>query len=240
MKKVLDRIRAKKETLADHPFFPQLANVTVPEIKELMRTWAPLLIHFAMTFRDINRMYYHYKKPADKLQRAINEHVDVDSSHWQLMVADLKTLDTNDKASDCESAIKLIWDDTGEPVREYMYSVMARARRCGDCPLLRMAAMEAGEATSKIFFTTSRRIAAAYEADTGDRLRYLGAEHIDSEMDHPIDSSVFLEQPLSNEKRAEAISLVDEHFSSFRAFLDYKYEINRLALTDRHFEHSPG
>lgn len=79
-------------------------------------------------------------------------------------------------------------------------------------------------------FTTSRRLAAAYEADTGNTLRYLGAEHIDSELDHSINESVFFGEPLSADKRAQAQSIVDDHFRSFIAFLDYKYEVNKLAL----------
>ncbi|RKP46095.1 hypothetical protein D7S89_18600 [Trinickia fusca] len=196
----------------------------------MMRIWSPLLIHLAMTFRDINKMYYHYENPGDQLERAINAHVNVDAEHWGMMVSDIKILGVNDKAHDCESAIRVIWDDLGFTVRKYMYSLISRARRCGECPLLKMASMEAGEATSKVFFTTSRRLAAMYEADTGNTLRYLGAEHIDSEVDNSIDSSVFLDQHLSDEKRMEAVSIVDDHFASFREFLDHKYEINKIAL----------
>ncbi|AIV84050.1 hypothetical protein [Burkholderia pseudomallei] len=230
MREIFETIHKKKAALLDHPVFPQLESVTLPEIKEMMRVWSPLLIHLAMTFRDINRMYYHYEKPENELEIAINDHVDVDTEHWHMMVSDIKTLGVNNRAFDCESAINVIWDDLGGPVRKYMYSLVSRARQCGSCPLLKMASMEAGEATSKVFFTTSRRLAAAYEADTGNTLRYLGAEHIDSELDHSINESVFFGEPLSADKRAQAQSIVDDHFRSFIAFLDYKYEVNKLAL----------
>ncbi|MDN7675222.1 hypothetical protein QZM22_22570 [Burkholderia oklahomensis] len=232
MREILATIRKKKAALLDHPVFPQLEAVTLPQIKEMMRVWSPLLIHLAMTFRDINRMYYHYEKPENDLQNAINDHVDVDTEHWRMMVSDIKTLGVNGRAVDCESAIDVIWDDLGAPVRKYMYSLVSRARRCGDCPLLKMASMEAGEATSKVFFTTSRKLAAAYEADTGHTLRYLGAEHIDSELDHAINESIFFDQRLSADKQADALSIVDDHFRSFLAFLDYKYEVNKLALAN--------
>lgn len=230
MKQIFDRIRVEKAALSSHPVFGQLEDISVPQIKELMRIWSPLLIHLAMTFRDINKMYYLYPEPETELERAINAHVDVDAEHWRMMVSDIKTLGVNDRATDCESAIDIIWDDLGFTVRKYMYSLISRARRCGRDPLLKMAQMEAGEATSKVFFTTSRKLAAMYEADTGNTLRYLGAEHIDDELDHSIDSSVFLKQTLSDETTMQAVEIVDEHFASFREFLDHKYEINKLAL----------
>lgn len=232
MKQIFDRIRVEKAALLSHPVFGQLENISVPQIKELMRIWSPLLIHLSMTFRDINKMYYHYEHPESELEHAINAHVNVDAEHWRMMVSDIKTLGVNERASDCESAIRIIWDDLGYTVRKYMYSLISRARRCGDDPLLKMAQMEAGEATSKVFFTTSRKLAALYEADTGNVLRYLGAEHIDDELDHSIDSSVFLERALSDEMRMKAVEIVDDHFASFREFLDHKYEINKIALGD--------
>jgi hypothetical protein len=230
MEEIFRRIHEEKEGLLDHPVFGQLEGLTLPEIKELMRVWAPLLVHIAMTFRDTNILYYRYENPVDDLQRVINDHVAVDSKHWRMMVSDIKTLGINSQAVDCESAINLIWCELGEPVRKYMYSLLTRAKQCGDCALLKGALMESAEATSEIFFSTSRRYAALYEADTGNRLRYLGAEHIDSDLNHPLDSSVFLKQHLSPEKRAAAHSIVDDHFSNFRIFLSAKYEINERAL----------
>ncbi|MGG1947720.1 hypothetical protein AB1286_23475 [Trinickia sp. NRRL B-1857] len=232
MKQIFDRIRVEKAALLSHPVFAQLEDISVPQIKELMRIWSPLLIHLAMTFRDINKMYYHYENPKTELERAINAHVDVDAEHWRMMISDIKTLGVNNRATDCETAIGIIWDDLGYTVRKYMYSLISRARRCGSDPLLKMAQMEAGEATSKVFFTTSRKLAAMYEEDTGAVLRYLGAEHIDDELDHSIDSSVFLKQVLSDEMRMKAVEIVDDHFASFREFLDHKYEINKIALAD--------
>jgi hypothetical protein len=232
MKQIFDRIRVEKAALLSHPVFTQLEDISVPQIKELMRIWSPLLIHLSMTFRDINKMYYHYENPRTELERAINAHVDVDAEHWRMMISDIKTLGVNNRATDCESAIRIIWDDLGYTVRKYMYSLIARARRCGSDPLLKMSQMEAGEATSKVFFTTSRKLAAMYEEDTGAVLRYLGAEHIDDELDHSIDSSVFLKQVLSDEMRMKAVEIVDDHFASFREFLDHKYEINKIALAD--------
>jgi hypothetical protein len=36
-----------------------------------MHIWAPLFVHLAMTFRDINQMFYFAKHPKNDKQKAI-------------------------------------------------------------------------------------------------------------------------------------------------------------------------
>ncbi|VVM24532.1 hypothetical protein BSPWISOXPB_4550 [uncultured Gammaproteobacteria bacterium] len=47
-----------------------------------MHLWAPLFVHLAMTFRDINQMFYFTKHPKNDKQKAINAHAEIDSTHW--------------------------------------------------------------------------------------------------------------------------------------------------------------
>jgi hypothetical protein len=49
MKQIFDRTRVEKVAL----------SISEPQIKVLMRIWLPLPIQLAMTFRNIDTMYYY-------------------------------------------------------------------------------------------------------------------------------------------------------------------------------------
>ncbi|MGC1305463.1 MAG: hypothetical protein WA840_24090 [Caulobacteraceae bacterium] len=233
MKHVFERIEKRKRDVERHvvfSIFSELESIGLPQVENMLDIWAPLLIHLSMTFRDINNMYYMYSSPEDEFQEAINAHVSVDSEHWRMMIEDIKTLGVNGRAFDCESAIDIIWSDLGIPVRKYMYSLMYRARRCGECPFLKISAIESAEVTSKVFFGISMRLAGLYERHYNKSLYYLGEAHINNEIEHSIDLSLFSSQSISIEKMAVAYDIVDDHFDSFINFLNFKHEINMAVL----------
>ncbi|SHA07316.1 hypothetical protein BTHERMOSOX_1261 [Bathymodiolus thermophilus thioautotrophic gill symbiont] len=178
-----------------------------------------------MTFKDINQMFYHFPNPKNDMQKAINAHAEVDSTHWNMLKTDLQTLGIYNNVKDYGDAMDMIWLDAGAPIRSYMYHAIIRAQMCGDNVYLRMAAMEAGETTVKMFFNTTKYVAGLYEQKTGKQLHYFGNLHIDSEVDNAVDLSIFEQQKLDQETLEKALHIVDAHFDKFKDFLDYKYSI---------------
>ncbi|SMN17421.1 hypothetical protein CRYPA_1684 [uncultured Candidatus Thioglobus sp.] len=159
------------------------------------------------------------------MQKAINAHAEVDSTHWNMLKVDLQTLGIYNNIKNYGDAMDMIWLNTGIPIRNYMYHVIARAQMCGDDACLRMAAMEAGETTVKMFFNAAKHIAKLYEKETGKQLHYFGGKHVDSEVNNAVDLSIFNQQELDQKTLEKALYTVNDHFDKFQHFLDFKYSI---------------
>ncbi|MBA5247980.1 MAG: hypothetical protein FE834_00365 [Gammaproteobacteria bacterium] len=225
MKRVFTAINEHKEEISKHKLFLEVTTITQEDVVEKMNIWAPLFVHLTMTFRDINQMFYHFSNPENDMQKAINAHAEVDSTHWNMLKTDLQTLGIYNNIKNYGDAMDVIWLDAGTPIRNYMYHAIVRAQMCGENAFLRMAAMEAGEATVKMFFNTTKYVAKLYEQETGRRLHYFGDQHIDSEVDNAVDLSIFEQKKLDQETLEKSLHIVNAHFHSFEHFLDYKYSI---------------
>jgi hypothetical protein len=225
MHRVLARISEQSQLAARHDFFTLARGIGADGVTAKLRIWAPLFVHLAMTFRDVNRMYYAYARPANALEHAINAHAQVDATHWQMLVDDLAAIGIDHEVASYGDAMKAIWSERGVPIRHYMYWVLHRAQRCARSPCLKLAAMAAGEASVGLFFATTRRVASLFEAETGRKLGYFGDSHARSEADHPLDLRAFEDIQLDEDTLREAHWIVDDHFEKFTAFLDYKRQI---------------
>jgi len=225
MRRIFARIERQKKLLEKHPFFARAREIDGEGIEKKLKIWAPLFVHLTMTFRDINLMYYVCPTPGTDFERAINAHAHIDGTHWKMLAADLDTLGLDREVASYGDAMAAIWSDCGAPIRNYMYWVMHRAQRCGASPFLKMAAMESGEATVKMFFATTKRVASLYEKKTGAKLAYFGDNHMDSETDNAVDLKLFEEIELDQPTLREAVWIVDDHFEKFEAFLNHKLEI---------------
>ncbi len=225
MERVFSAINKHKQNVLEHKLFQDVKKITRENVIEKMNIWAPLFVHLTMTFRDINQMFYHFPNPKNNLQKAINAHAEVDSTHWNMLKTDLQTLGIYNDVKNYGDAMDMIWLDAGAPIRNYMYSAIIRAQMCGENTFLRMTAMEAGETTVKMFFNTTKYIAELYEQETGKQLHYFGNQHIDSEVDNAVDLLIFEQKELNQETLEKALYIVDAHFDKFQHFLDYKYSI---------------
>ncbi len=225
MKRVFSVINKHKKNTLCHKLFKDIHTINQADVIEKMHIWAPLFVHLSMTFRDINQMFYFSKDPKNNMQKAINAHAEIDSTHWDMLKGDLKTLGLYNNIKNYGDAMNMIWLDSGAPIRNYMYHAIARAQMCGDNVFLKIAALESGEATVKIFFNTTKYVAELYEKETGEKLHYFGDQHIDSEVDNAIDLSIFEQEELDDETWNKSLHIIDAHFDEFQKFLDYKYSI---------------
>ncbi|CAC9635298.1 hypothetical protein BTURTLESOX_2231 [bacterium endosymbiont of Bathymodiolus sp. 5 South] len=225
MKRVFAAINEHQKNTLCHKLFKDVYSINQADVVEKMHLWAPLFVHLAMTFRDINQMFYFTKHPKNDKQKAINAHAEIDSTHWDMLKDDLKTLGLYDKVKNYGDAMNMIWLDRGAPIRNYMYQVIVRAQMCGDNVFLKIAALESGEATVKMFFNTTKYMADLYEKETGKKLHYFGNQHIDSEVDNAVDLSIFEQEEIDDETWNKSLYIIDAHFDEFQKFLDYKYSI---------------
>lgn len=225
MQRIFRQIAERKERTQGHAFFSRAHEISEDSVVEKLRIWAPLFVHLAMTFRDINRMYYVYPTPSSDFERAINAHAKVDGTHWQLLIDDLRAIGVDKDVGGYGDAVRAIWSDRGEPIRNYMYWVLHRAQRCASSPFLKIVAMESGEATVKLFFSTTSHVASAFERKTGAKLGYFGNRHVESEIDNAVDLRPFEAVVLDDETLRHARWIVEDHFEKFNAFLDYKLQI---------------
>lgn len=223
MKRVYEFIDSEKEKLHGHSLFRDALKISEDEVEDKLKIWAPLFVHLTMTFRDINLFYYAYQYPKSPLEAAVNAHAKIDSCHWHYLVNDLKKIGIYNEICNYEDAMNIIWSTKGDPIRNYIYSVLRRAQTCFDSPLLRATAMESGETTVKMFFQTTRYVAAIFKEKTGKSLQYFGDDHINSEIDNSVDTKLFESVELDLETYRIAMNIVKEHFEEFKVFLDYKY-----------------
>lgn len=226
MKRVLHHISDRAAHLEGHPFFSRAQAIDGPEAVEKLKIWAPLFVHLTMTFRDVNQLYYQKANPASDIERAINAHARVDATHWKLLVDDLAVIGVN--VGSYGDAMQEIWSERGAPIRNYMYWVLHRAQRCIDSPYMRLTAMESGEASVKMFFSTTRHVALMFQQQTGHTLRYFGDSHIESELENAVDLAPVGEIDVPYQSFKDCCSIVDDHFERFEEFLDYKFKISFL------------
>lgn len=225
MKRIFSQIKTRIDAIESHPLFRDVHTLEDEQIPSMMKVWAPMFIHLSMTFRDVNRMFYAYLQPRDAYEREITAHADVDATHWRFLLDDLKTIGNDDDPCFYEEHLKQIWSDAGAPIRRYMYALVVRAQSCGESPYLRVASMESGEATVKLFFATTRLMAGRFKQVTGQTLKYFGEDHIRSEIDHAVDTPLFEKITIDDTTATTALTLVDAHFDKFKEFLDAKYFI---------------
>lgn len=225
MKNIFAEIKTRSNTARQHPFFSHIQKTEPESAPEIMKLWAPLFLHLTMTFRDVNQLFFITRPPCNSYDESINAHADVDSTHWQLLLDDLKTIGIDSHPQFLKAHLDLIWSDTGTPVRRYMYALVARAQSCGDSPFLRVTVMESAEATVKLFWETATLLAARFEAVTMQRLRYFGYEHVLSETENQVDVTIFETISLPPASRNTALQLVNDHFDRFTEFLDAIYLI---------------
>lgn len=225
MEQIYKRIAERVAHAQNHPLFDRIERIQTSDVPRYMRTWSHQFIHLGMTFRDVNRMYLAYPNPKDAFEIQINNHAEVDSTHWKFLLADLKKIGIADQVNTLEQAVTMIWSESSVAVRHYIYSLVHRAISCGQSPFLWAACMEAGEATVKAFFTAARTLARKFQDCTGHTLQYFGEDHINSEIDNPIDDQLFRVHVLPDGLASQALSLVDQHFDHFGPFLDHKYQL---------------
>ncbi len=219
MMPVISHIGQHKRTLSHHPFLTFLTNSAVDPHRRM--SFAPCLAPFVMGFRDVNVYGLRDESPGHvHLQGLVNEHTHEDDNHWPMFLDDLDALGLN-APTDLVSALRTMWSTECDRTRQLTYGLMALARSAS--PRLRIALVEAIEATGFIAWRAFLEAATDYTAATGKTLRYFGPEHAALETGHAIGADDIDRElrriSLTPDERRQAIGMVDEVFGLFDKML---------------------
>jgi hypothetical protein len=248
MQHLLEYIGKRTEGLRSHPFITWLGDTSVPP-RERLSAWLPCAAFFVFGFKDLNAAALRYPEDEARLdpqKAAINQHGEEDSTHWPWYLSDLRTLGL-DRTMKLSDALRFLWSDETSAQRQAIYRMHAVVFEAQD-PLLRYAAIAALESYAHLLFAAVTRVSKELELETGIRLKYLGAMHLDREPGHMANQEdetedLLLQQALDEPTRQKAIRIagtvgdvIDERWLEFHKFALRAQEARTVAAAAAHQE----
>jgi hypothetical protein len=220
MEQVLQFVTERQVTLDSHPLFEWMANEEIPAENRLLLL--PIMVNFAMGFRDVNKWVLRYPQAANEMELGINIHTFEDQTHSRLYLEDWRRLGL-DKRLGWRASDTLWWlflSDANEAARRHGNYFMSMSAADGRDPLMRFAQSEVIEACGAVFFRHISKIAARYGEQTGVDLPYLGPHHLALETGHMDCEDIFERQNLTGQYRERATELADAMFDIFFEMFD--------------------
>ncbi|MFL5345165.1 MAG: hypothetical protein ACJ8AT_10240 [Hyalangium sp.] len=219
MKRVAERIEGNKKRLDQSALMMFVQDANVDPRRRF--GFVPCMAPFVMGFSDVNKYGLRDEQSADPTQQIINTHSQEDDHHWGMYLKDLRTLGANTQM-DLNGALRLLWGDDRQATRQTIYKLMGLIEDTS--PAVRLAVVEAIEATGDVAFTRFSDLANEFEKATGNTLCYFGALHKDLESGHAMGTEDIEGKlqtiELTPEQEAEAMGLVDEVFELFHRMFD--------------------
>lgn len=234
MKDVLELVEAKKQVFTKLPFFEFLADTSIDPRKKLV--WAPYAAPFLMNIKDLNSYALGENLPQDSIQEKINNHTVEDGRHWMWFLPDLQKLglDCSLKFTD---ALRFLWGDETERIRQLSYD-LALCTFQKD-PILKVAVIEAIEATANVAFPAFAEVTDELQKITQHRYLYFGQTHNSFETGHihgVDEAEEYLSNlPISDEQKSQAIELVDRVFAVFTELTNLFLELANQSKEERPF-----
>ncbi len=214
MEQVLALIEKKKQEFAKSGLFEFMRDKSIDPRQRL--AFAPCIVHFAMSFGELNQSIFREEPTNDPLQALVNNHTYEDDHHWLWFLEDLETLGINEplKFSD---ALNFIWNEQIKASRLVTYQIFRYA--FGASPITKLAILEAVEATGNVFLSATASVAEEVRSTTKKELVYFGRFHLDVETGHttglPDVEQSIKNIPLTIESRQEAFEIVENLFEIF-------------------------
>lgn len=231
---VIRHVNARKRDLEGHPFLKFLEDDTVGA--ESRMAFAPCLAPFVMGFADVNILGLRDEPSEDRFQQLVNDHSHEDDYHWPMYLDDLRTLEL-DTPRPLTETLEMLWSGDRIQTRRLTYGLMALARSAD--PALRIALVEAIEATGYVAWKSFLVAANAYTELTGRQLHYFGPEHAELETGHAMGADDIDHElrsiELSPQQREQAIAMVDEVFDLFTQMF-----AEQLEFAERQAEREPA
>ncbi|HEY9803893.1 MAG TPA: hypothetical protein V6D25_26355 [Leptolyngbyaceae cyanobacterium] len=223
MKEVLEYIKQREQEFAQISFFQFLRDRSINPYQRVV--WFPCLAHFAMTFKDLNNDILRNESSDHPIQKMINQHSYQDGSHWKLYLKDLEALEI-DRTMKFSDFLKFMWGEETLKIRRLSNNLVALCRYQTDL-LLKVALIEASEATAIPAFQAMAQVSEELQAITHKQYFYFSSTHLNLETGHihidmeHNDTEDFLSgMELNEEQKAQAFKLVDLVFDSFIECLD--------------------
>jgi hypothetical protein len=174
---LMRHIETRKGMLRAHPFYEWLRRDERGPADKL-RQFIPMWVMDILGYRDLTKYALTFAEPTGAAEQAVNEWASRLSAHSGLFLSDWDALELDDLLGHTASeALEWLFFDADMDVhRENMMEFAKIAMRQRD-PVLRWWMLVALESTGEEFFTQTRPLALAAEAETGGRLDYLAGRH---------------------------------------------------------------
>lgn len=216
---ILDIIEAKKAEFAQAPLFQFMQDRRISPSQRL--GFAPCIAHFIMSFGDLNKYVFRDESSDDVIQQLVNEHTYEDDHHWQWFLHDLNELGFNRPRCFIDT-LRFLWSDETLLSRQLSYQLSACILNAD--PVIKMAAIEAIEATGNILFSHTAQVAQELEITTGRKYIYFGQFHLNVETGHAAGGEDIEAQlaavVLSAEMVEQTLQVVTHVFEIFTSWLD--------------------
>lgn len=216
---ILDVIENKKAEFAQAPLFQFMQDSSISPLQRL--GFSPCIAHFIMSFGDLNKYVFRDESSNDLVQNMINEHTYEDDHHWHWFLRDLQLLGF-DRPKSFVDTLRFLWSNETCITRQLSYQLSACTLNAA--PIIKMAAIEAIEATGNILFGYTTRVAQELQSITQQEYIYFGKFHLAVETGHAVsehNSEVQLASiALSLEMKQQALAVVNVVFDLFTAWLD--------------------
>lgn len=231
MKQVIEFIEQKKQEFAQLPLLKLMRDKSVDPSVRL--SWAPCVTPFAMNFGDLNR-YVIRQIPADSaIQEMINVHTYEDDHHWLWFLKDLEKLGFNHSLPVCDT-LKFLWGEDTKETR-LVCNRLGLLFAAQTDPAMRLAIVEANEATGHVMLYHTAEVANDLTAQNGTQYGYFGPSHFGVETGHPMGTdkveALIEDIELTPEQRTKACELVSEVFDAFTAVVhEFMAYVNKYSL----------
>jgi len=219
MKRIAEHIESRKRQLDQSALMVFIRDTNLDSRRRF--SFVPCMAPFVMGFSDVNKFALRDDGSNDPTQAIINAHSREDDHHWGMYLKDLRTLSLNSQM-DLNGALRLLWGDDRQKTRQTIYKLMGLIENTP--PVVRLAIVEAIEATGDVAFTGFSNLADEFQKAYGETLCYFGHLHKDLESGHAMGTED-IEQKLdeivpSAAEEADALSRVDGVFDLFQEMFD--------------------
>jgi hypothetical protein len=230
MRRALSYIADEQRAFSALPFFSYLRDRRMTAQERF--SFTPAVAPFVMAFADLNKYILHVPEPTSPLEEIVNAHSQEDATHFQMYLADLKTLEF-DVPWKFADTLRFLWADDRQHCRRTCYTLTALL---ASAPLtLRVVVVEAIESAGAAAFETLTELAAEYCAATGKELQFFGQRHKDLETGHALGTDDIEGRlralVLSDLELRQAELLIDEVFHTFSVMM---HELHEYGLQRTH------
>ncbi|EOX5202491.1 hypothetical protein ACPSTJ_005142 [Escherichia coli] len=224
MKKFYQFRDEQRKELEQHDFYSLISSDCIALKDKLL--FAPVMAHFIMNFRDMNKWVIRFDNNDNEYKSVINGGTIEDETHSRLFLEDWRKLYIDDKLNWKASDV-IYWlfiSREMECFRKFGIDFMRLCVDDGGEPILRYSHSESGETCGNIFFSKISPIADQVANHLGISLRYFGTFHLNLENGHIWKSEgVFENIELSPDSYKKMATLSKRMFDIFEGIHDSFY-----------------
>jgi hypothetical protein len=212
------------------PFFAFLQDNTQDDRERLL--FARCMAHFVLSFADLNKYVFREEPTTDPLQDLINIQTHEEDDHWEWFLEDIEKLDLNTPMRFVD-ALKCLWSPATVETRRLSYRLSGLAMSAD--PVIKFAVIEAIEAISHAFFSTTLPITTTLQRATGKEYRYFGGYHLNKENEHTITNDPTIDYAtirLTAQQMQTALVAVGQVFAMFAEWTNelLRYSLEQTAV----------